>query len=52
MSYTVDGKVAEDGSIDIESGSALHGQLDFDTCRASGTWKTGDLNGNWNARRN
>jgi hypothetical protein len=48
-SYTVSGRIDEDGAIDINQGSALTGTFNFNRCSASGQWTTGPQTGRWNA---
>jgi hypothetical protein len=48
-SYTISGRIGEDGSIDISQGGSLTGSFNFNRCRANGRWSTGEATGNWNA---
>ena len=48
-SYTVSGRIDEDGTIDISQGSSLTGSFNFNRCSASGRWNTGEQTGNWSA---
>jgi hypothetical protein len=48
-SYTISGSIGEDGSIDISQGGSLTGTFNFNRCRASGRWNTGEAAGTWTA---
>lgn len=48
-SYTVSGRVDEEGKIGINQDDALTGTLNFNRCRARGTWTTGEATGDWTA---